>query len=92
MLFGISFKNYLCSLQYLSKIKVRLLRLESFSEIFNQLTKRSKTDKKVRLHKEFLKLIRNKKKHNTDIDIGQQGGQQYFLKFLNEYKIVPETN
>lgn len=72
---------------------VRLLKMESFSEIFNQLTKRCKSEKKARLHKEFIKLIRTKKNYSTDIDIGQLGEQkQYFLKFLNEYKILPETN
>jgi|GEM_PF-4238985 len=72
---------------------VRLLKMESFSEIFNQLTKRCKSDEKVRLHKEFITLIRNKKNYSKDIDIGQLGEQkQYFLNFLNEYKILPETN
>ncbi|EHQ43899.1 hypothetical protein [Myroides odoratus] len=72
---------------------VRLLKIESLSKAFDQLIKRDRTDYNVRLYKAFLKLIRNKKNYSTDIDIGAQGEQkQYFLKFLNEYKIVPETN
>lgn len=72
---------------------VRLLKKESFIKRFDRLKERGKPYKKIRLCKEFLKLTRNKKNYNTDIDIGAEGTQkQYFLQFLNEYKIMPATN
>ena len=71
---------------------VRLIKEVVFIKTFDKISKKSKHFKRNKLLRSYQKLISNYVNYNSDDnDPEQPGGKEYFMKFLNEYFILPAT-
>ncbi len=70
----------------------RLVNEESIIEAFELLNNKDICHKSIQFRNVYKKLIADYSNYNTDVFFGSTGDQEeYFLKFLNEYFIIPDT-
>lgn len=70
---------------------VRLIKKDSLEKIFVELERKGDLYNKSKIRKKYREIISNIDNYNYDTIGGANEQEEYFLKFLEQYYILPET-